>query len=338
MISVIIPVYNCEKYIEECVASVLAQTYKEAEILIVDDGSTDGTGAIIQDFQLKDSRIKVIRLENQGVSHARNIGLMNASGDYIVFLDADDYLDPFVLEKAVTSVKGNQLIAWGYTIIGSDGVKESQTFEISKYEAVASAICTRKNAGYTLGDNFRAVWGKLFETKIIRNNNIVFPENLPVGEDAAFLLRYLACCDGLNYIDNRGYNYRILENSAVRKPRINLFELDSLQMDCMLETLNKYGFLNQIPVMVSFHNWKWQLALPSLLENSILVRKTGAQEGKSIFADSCAFIKKYESIYRFCPVKMSALYKKYRVIQFLHGKIPTKWLCRIYLAMKLIRK
>lgn len=338
MVSVIIPVYNCEKYIEECITSVLSQTYTDFEMLIVDDGSTDETSVIIQRLQLKDDRIRVIHLENQGVSHARNTGLAFANGEFVVFLDADDYLDTFILEKAVASIKADKLIAWGYTIIGKAPVNDTASYEISKYEAIASTLCTRKKVDYCLGDNFRASWGKLFDKKIIQENNVVFPENLPVGEDALFLLQYLTCCDGIRYIDNKGYNYRILENSAVRKPRKNLFEFDVIQMDYMMEMLKRYKCFDQLPVQISFHNWKWQLAFPSLLENSIIVGENGELTGKSVFDDTCAFIKKYEAIYKSCPVGINSLYKKYRVFQCLYGRIPCKWLCRIYLVMQSIRR
>lgn len=337
MVSVIIPAYNCEQYIEECVTSILEQTYENFEVLIVDDGSTDHTAEIAQKLMMRDTRVEVISMKNQGVSHARNVGLANAKGEFVTFLDADDYLSPYILEKAVGCVRPNLLTAWGYTIIGRNSKENVQNCVIDKYEAIASAICTRQKVDYYLGDNFRAVWGKLFDREIILEHSIAFPEDLPVGEDALFLLQYLALCDGVNYIGGEGYNYRILGNSAVRKPRNNLLELDVLQMEYMLRILKQNKCLDSLPVKISFHNWKWQLAFSSLLENSIVVNKCGNAQRKSIFEDTCFFIRKYKNIYDDYTLNINCLYKKYRVFQFLYRIVPDRMLCFIYLGMRKIR-
>ena len=98
MISVIVPVYNVEKYIERCVESVLAQTHKEFELILVDDGSTDLSGEICEKLKTKDNRIRVFHQENKGLSAARNKGLIEAAGEYITYIDSDDYVDAFYLE------------------------------------------------------------------------------------------------------------------------------------------------------------------------------------------------------------------------------------------------
>ena len=97
VISVIVPVYNVEKYLEKCVQSVLAQTFKEIEILLIDDGSKDASGRLCDQYALKDGRIRVIHKENGGLSDARNRGIMEARGDYLSFIDGDDYIEPDML-------------------------------------------------------------------------------------------------------------------------------------------------------------------------------------------------------------------------------------------------
>ena len=101
MISIIVPVYKAEKYLSRCVDSILGQTYKDLEVILVDDGSPDGSGVLCDAYAAKDSRVRVIHKENGGVSTARNVGLDAAGGDYISFVDSDDYVDPDMYEKMV---------------------------------------------------------------------------------------------------------------------------------------------------------------------------------------------------------------------------------------------
>lgn len=105
LISVIVPVYNVEKYLRRCVESIMSQTYKEIEILLIDDGSTDDSGRICDDLALKDRRIHVFHKENGGVSSARNLGIERACGDYICFVDSDDWIDIDYFENAIPVLK-----------------------------------------------------------------------------------------------------------------------------------------------------------------------------------------------------------------------------------------
>ena len=98
LISIIVPVYNVEKYLSKCIDSIINQTYKNIEIILIDDGSTDSSGAICDKYALVDSRIHVLHIENSGVSNARNVGLNHATGDYIGFVDSDDYIEPNMYE------------------------------------------------------------------------------------------------------------------------------------------------------------------------------------------------------------------------------------------------
>lgn len=111
--SIIIPVYNTEKYLRHCIESVLNQTHKNYEIIVIDDGSTDGSGAILDDYKT-DERFKIIRQENHGQSHARNVGIEEAQGDYILFLDSDDLLESWLLEKLEANLDSEDILKFAY--------------------------------------------------------------------------------------------------------------------------------------------------------------------------------------------------------------------------------
>ena len=121
LISVIVPVYNTEKYIEKCVMSILNQTYKNLEIILIDDGSTDNSPQICDSLAEKDNRITVIHQPNGGVSSARNIGLDNTHGDYITFVDSDDYIEPNMIEFLSENIGDTNIAMCGYTSVEENG-------------------------------------------------------------------------------------------------------------------------------------------------------------------------------------------------------------------------
>lgn len=122
LISIIVPVYNVEKYLEKCIDSILAQTYSNMEILLIDDGSTDASGIICDNYAIKDNRIKVIHRENKGVAYTRNEGLDLANGEYITFVDSDDYVNPRMYELMIQSLKKNnaQIVTCDYKRVQQD--------------------------------------------------------------------------------------------------------------------------------------------------------------------------------------------------------------------------
>lgn len=129
MISIIIPVYNVKPYLKRCVDSILTQTYKDFELILVDDGSTDGCGVICDDYKKVDSRIRVIHQVNGGLSAARNTGLDSAVGEYILIVDSDDYISPILLEKCLQAIDGYDLVAFSYQNVDEDGDKIGNPIE-----------------------------------------------------------------------------------------------------------------------------------------------------------------------------------------------------------------
>ena len=183
-ISVIVPMYNTEDYIERCIRSIMKQAYKNIEILIVDDGSTDRSLEICQELQREDSRIRIIQQENSGVSKARNVGIENSEGEYIGFVDRDDYLANDMYEKLLDCMNksNSDLASAGAFNVGRNGVPED-----SQYINMVEEYVDDKSILKAYVDGFLtiAVWDKLFTRKVIgdvRFDSTVF------CEDAKFVL------------------------------------------------------------------------------------------------------------------------------------------------------
>lgn len=194
VVSVIVPVYNTEKYIEKCIKSIIAQTYSDWELLLVDDGSTDESAGICLRYADNDSRIKYLYQENSGVSVARNTGIVSAKGDYIYFLDSDDVAEKELLETAVSSMEDSRadMVYFNTQSLSEEGEGywnipvEEGLFEFSNYTQWLDFVLF-KYLNFKI--NF-AVWNKLYRTNIIKSNSIFFDEGVSMGEDIGFNLKY----------------------------------------------------------------------------------------------------------------------------------------------------
>lgn len=194
MISIIIPIYNSEKYIKRCVSSVIDQSYDKLEILLVDDGSTDNSLNICEAFAAKDNRIKVISQNNGGVSKARNTGLRLVKGEYVMFLDSDDYMLPDMCKTMLDVLHSKQADC----VIC--GIQEPED----------GLWCPQRNIDYSTLEDFKRdfiyqlntellspCWNKIFKKQLITN---LFNEEISFGEDLIFDLEYLNNCSRLSFI------------------------------------------------------------------------------------------------------------------------------------------
>lgn len=206
-ISVIIPVYNVEKFLCECIDSILNQTYTNLEIILVDDGSTDKSGIICDEYAKKDNRIKVIHRINGGLSAARNTGLDNATGDYIMFCDSDDLFvsdSCEIMIKEIEKTNADYIIG-NYQNCNEDGtVWEDPVFNKEKYNSFKLNIKDYKNSFYIMNSG---VWNKIFDAKFINKLNIRFVEGVP-AEDAIFTTYCFMKSKKVYYISNVVYLYR----------------------------------------------------------------------------------------------------------------------------------
>lgn len=204
MISIIVPVYNAQKYIKRCVESIVNQSYQKWELILIDDGSKDDSSLICDELKQADSRIHVIHTVNQGASAARNRGLDEAAGDYITFVDADDWVEPNHLEVLVNQIDSdvdlciNSFIADLYY-----GSRPYQYKEVKTQDNIESI-----NAFFTiLLQHSQFLWNKLFKSNIINDNHIRFNTSISLGEDNIFILEYLNYIRGLSASSVCTYHY-----------------------------------------------------------------------------------------------------------------------------------
>lgn len=207
--SVIIPAYNCAGTIKNAVDSVLSQSYDNFELIIVNDGSTDSTTDVLNEISISDGRVKTFYQKNSGPAEARNFGIENSTGDYILFLDSDDCFNSGAFERINGYLNGNktQMLIFGFSQIFTDSGKRKDYRFDSMYAEKISDIGARFGKLYR-SDVLNQVWNKAFFRKMLIDNNIVFPD-LKYGEDRLFCAQCLKCANGIKIADDILYDYII---------------------------------------------------------------------------------------------------------------------------------
>lgn len=242
IVSIIVPAYNVEKYIQKCINSLLIQTLASIEIIIINDGSTDGTNAIIRDNYNADMRIKYICQSNQGVACARNVGVDHAEGKYILFVDGDDYLDKEYIEKLVECAEKNnsELVIAGYTMIDEYGKLlhciTPWKYVSNKDESVAYCIC--------------AVCSRLYRRDFWINNDLNFVNEVGSrGEDTPIAMKANLLAQNICTVVDAGYYYVQHEKSAMvgliglRKYHFPYHTLEKILADVeKINGMNSKGF------------------------------------------------------------------------------------------------
>jgi glycosyltransferase involved in cell wall biosynthesis len=297
-ISVIVPVYNVEKYLHRCVDSILAQSFSNFELILVDDGSTDNSGKICDEYAQKYDNIKVYHINNKGVSYARNYGIKKAAGEYILFCDSDDTVLEGWIETLLKAIKKNNS-AWvtcgcNYINDGTDEIikivvynkDEKETFlKIKDYYKIFKLGIS----GY--------VWNHIYNTEIIRKHCLYFDEHTDYAEDALFNNVYLKYCNSICFINKPLYNYysdlaglshkyfsdfydRLKKVYFSRRPFIDVgflpefcyeyFYLFNLALNCTLDKRNKVSLIKKIKYNNYVINDK---AFKDCLENMTLYKE-----------------------------------------------------------------
>lgn len=198
--SIIIPIFNASKWIDKCLISILNQNNDDFELILIDDGSTDSSGIICDEYANKDKRIKVFHTPNKGVSAARNLGILNAKGYWLTFIDADDYIEQDYLPTEYNKTADLLIQKWEH--INRKMLEDfpSKGF----YKGWRYKTYLKKNLHKHI---FKVPWGKFFKNVIISEYSIKFNENFKLGEDTLFVLKYLHHSSSIDVISSSTYKY-----------------------------------------------------------------------------------------------------------------------------------
>lgn len=281
LVSIIIPAYNAQQYIERCLNSVVTQTHEKIEVLVIDDGSSDKTGAICDAYAAKDGRIKVLHVENGGVSRARNYGLEKAAGEYVMFVDSDDYVTDDYVEKHYEVITSSQT-DWAITgyYICYPGKREENRID-KKYEGSFRRDELGQNFLWLYQNYFlNSPWNKIYKKALITAG---FCTDMALGEDLYFNMDYMEQVSSVSISDQCCYYYMCDE-----------------QKDSLTKRINRGNFQNE---MKNFHrmlDWSVRLNAKDLMNlHEMYVRNTIAmlfglarkqipsQEKKKIIKELC---------------------------------------------------
>lgn len=219
LVSIIMPIYNIEKYLERSIMCVLKQTYKRLELILVDDGSTDNSGKICDKLGKRDNRITVIHKLNGGLSDARNVGLMRAKGEYIYFFDPDDYIALNLVEVCVRAIeiKNCDFVVFNYRLVRKDVIVGTSHFRCMDYvlhnDQERFSFLYNDLLEYSIGWE---AWNRFYQTKFIKQNKLNFWDNNKIfAEDLAFMITAMNYVEKISVLDENLYYYEVRETSIM---------------------------------------------------------------------------------------------------------------------------
>ena len=289
LITVMIPAYNAQKYIGRCIESLLKQTYKEIEILIVNDGSKDNTKSICEEYSQKDSRVRLVNQENGGEGAARNTGLREAKGKYLTFVDADDYVKEDFIERLHTNLVKNDagLAICGFTELKEDTVLNETSGDITimnQEEGMEMLLREDSFKGY--------VWNKIFDLDIIRQKKLSFDVSLAVWTDVLFVFQYMRHIDKIVFDPTPEYYYIYLETSVSHGGGNNVIAVEKSYSAIRA----KEQMIDDIPD--NYVNVKRQIAVRFVQSSLAVIRNIGYSENpkkyEKFLLNSKNYIKKYK--------------------------------------------
>lgn len=306
MVSVIVPAYNAEKTVKRCLESVLQQTYSDFEIIVINDGSSDNTESIVNEIAGKDTRVKYHYQQNQGVSQTRNNAIDLSSGEYVTFLDSDDWVEPEFMSKMVATAIKNDA-----DFVYSNWLTETQTGISHSCVRGFDTNCnhaTELLKHYILYRDGCAPWAKLYKRNIIVENKIKFNPLLPLAEDYVFILEYLSKSKSIAYDDNALLHYIYAAQGANQKVRNNYPEIEA-EISRNMEDINKAtGYA---------YEEYFCIARMRALCNSVLYMKrikNSRKDAKQVTAD---IVRSLHNQIRCGKPKWNLLGKKEKIITFL---------------------
>lgn len=315
-VSIIIPSYNNAGFLADCLSSVEGQTYKNIEVIIVDDGSTDNSLGVISEFKKRNDDVFLIKQFHQNASVARNRGLEKSTGDYVYFLDSDDELfDNNVIKDMVSSIDGYDLVIFDFEIVDKNGNllrRYSNEDDYLPYEDIYKYVKVSPVPS-----------NKLYIRDIIEKNNLYF-SNVRVGQDLNFYLKYLSCVKRVNVVHKPSYRYRINPNGMTKSLNYNVLDI----CNSFEEVLVYYQLNNNKPC---FDKYIRPLGINHfLMKMSIIDSLETREQSKMVFAYFDYFINKY---LKMCLLKdnyYKKLKQKYRAMSILYK-------LRLYKVVKKVR-
>lgn len=254
LVSIIVPVYNAEKYLNRCIDSILSQTMTDFELLLIDDGSKDNSGRICDEYAEKDARVRVFHKPNGGVSSARNLGLDNAKGKWITFVDADDRCSCNYLEHLLSKVDDTDLIISYAVICDSTGEKAEVYPEYRVNATNFERLFVDSDMHW-----HTSPWAKLYRASIIYENSLRFNEMMHIGEDADFLFSFMLITDKIYVSSDTDYYYTCDVSGSLTK-RINTIDSEIASYRTILCLVNRIIQQKDIKDNRSLDNLGWLVA------------------------------------------------------------------------------
>ncbi len=237
-LSIIIPVYNTGIYLHKCIRSILSQKLQDFELILVDDGSKDDSGAICDEYAKQDSRVKVIHKKNEGVSIARNTGINMAEGEYIGFVDSDDWIEADMYETLY-----NLAVSKECDIVMCDAVTkydDKPDEEDTIIRLSGGDLLSKKDIHpELLREMAGAVWRCIYKKNLLQNNSIIFPPNIPFSEDRIFNILAMGYADKIYYTKTPFYNRYVRKGSAVNKYYNDMIELILVTKATIMNAIDK---------------------------------------------------------------------------------------------------
>lgn len=330
-VTVVIPVYNVEKYIKRCVDTVVSQSYNNLEILLVDDGSTDNSSAICDALAKEDDRISVIHKQNFGLGMARNTGIENATGEYIFFFDSDDYVDLEVIEKCVKSAQanGSEVVIFGQVEAFEDGTVKNVELNVQKTVFKDTEITDRLlPAMFTYDMGFGAsCCMKMFSLEVIKRENVRFKsEREIISEDAFFVLEYFNKIKAASIVSENLYYYYKRSGSLTTSFRKDRQAQNNVFLQKAFEYVDAAGLPKHIKHHVAARYHMYVIAALKHIYRSDLSKAEQKAEINSILHDSIL----HQTLGR----DVTRLHKLSLRILFDLLKIKAYFLCRVLLGLK----
>lgn len=293
MLSVIVPVYNAEKYLTHCLESIRKSNYPNIEVILVDDGSTDSSPSICDLFTYKDNRFKVLHVQNGGVSYARNIGIKHCTGEYITFVDADDSVEPEYFDDII--IRGSEDFVYsGYKNIEAGLIKEENILPTAIWN-----INDIKNNLYAFWIKvpITFVWCGCYKRQLIVSNNLTFDESSSLGEDVLFNIEYLKICTKIRISSSSGYLHNNIRQSLVHRYYANRIKKEEKECQAWESLSGHVEYrLRWYGWHVSLNHYEMWLNKNSNIPKKKIKLKIKACYKDTYFRDSIKYIRKNGSL------------------------------------------